>query len=172
MYEPRYLQRWAMPKCYLGAEWPEYYGSGFGRTRDSDALERANFDTAWQAIEKAAGEATTPDGEYPAVQIVRENHWAVGWIEWIAIHETCEAALSVADDLKERYENYPCLDESLWSEYESDEANSVWKDCYSWQERIAYIREHDSQFDFRDFADLCSCVRGEYFAGYASELIR
>lgn len=39
------------------------------------------------------------------------------------------------------------------------------------RERVEYIRKHRSQFEFRDFADMLGCVRGKYFAGYASELI-
>jgi hypothetical protein len=39
------------------------------------------------------------------------------------------------------------------------------------KERIAYIRKHRSEFEFADLRDMLSCVRGNYFAGYASELI-
>lgn len=27
-------------------------------------------------------------GESETVRVVRESHWAVGWVEWIAIHES------------------------------------------------------------------------------------
>ena len=37
--------------------------------------------------------------------------------------------------------------------------------------RINYIRENRSQFEFYNFEDLMCCVRGEYFAGYANELL-
>jgi len=58
-----------------------------------------------------------------------------------------------------------------FSEYETEEANDVWRDCYRPEERIDYIRKHRSQFKFRGLSDLIGCVRGHYFAGYASELL-
>jgi hypothetical protein len=160
-YTPVYLRRWTMPKDYFGASWPEYYGSGCGQHRDSDCLERSNF----ACMLKSLG------GESETVIVVRENHWAVGWVEWIAIHEDDSKSLVIADKIQERLEDYPIINEDHWSELESEEANLVWKDCYRPKERIEYIREHRSQFEFRDYSDLMGCVRGQYFAGYASELI-
>ena len=163
MYTPQNLKRWTLPPDYAGEIWPNFYGSGFGQSRDSDCLERSNFHTAWQVISKVSQcEETT---------IVRERHWAVGWVEWIAIHQDDTEALKAADGLRERYESYPVLDEFHFSELERSEADSIWKECYNAKQRIAYIREHQSQFEFHDFADLIGCVRGRYFAGYASELI-
>ena len=52
-----------------------------------------------------------------------------------------------------------------------EEANRVWTDCYDDTERVKYIRDNRSEFEFRDFADLMGCARGTYFAGYASELL-
>ena len=59
-----------------------------------------------------------------------------------------------------------CLDK-----VESEEAERIWRDCYDASQRIEYIRDHSSQFEFRSFADMLSCVRGNHFAGYASELL-
>lgn len=96
-------------------------------------------------------------------------------MEWIAIEAdgTAESdkALAIADRQVERLEDYPILDEYDFSEREMEAANQIWKECYSWQERIKYIRRNASQFEFRDYADMISCVRGEYFAGYVSELL-
>jgi hypothetical protein len=111
-------------------------------------------------------------GESETVIVVRESHWAVGWIEWIAIHEDDAAALAIADEQQERLQNYSVLDEDDSCQRENDAANDVWRDCYSRQERVAYIRQHRSQFEFQSYADLIGCVRGQYFAGYASELIQ
>ena len=169
-YIPQNLKRWTLPPCYMGAKWPDYFVF-LGRNRDSDALTRANFDVGLKAI---GGEQSHPDNEGCAlslVTIVSENHWACGWVEWIAIHESATEALAIADKIAGKLENYPVVDESLWSEYEDTEATEVWKNCYRPQERIKYIREHRSQFEFRDWRDMRACVRGDYFAGYASELI-
>lgn len=161
MYQPENLKRWEHPADYFGAVWPDYYSAGVGQSRDSDVLERANF----VAMLKALG------GESDTVIVVRELHWAVGWVEWIAIHADDDKALTLADEIKGDLDDYPIVDESLFSEMEMEEANEVWANCYDAADRIRYIREHRSQFKFCDYADLLGCVRGKYFAGYASELI-
>jgi len=165
MYEPQHLKRWTMPECYFGATWPNHYSAGVGQSRDSDCLEQSNFAAMLEAL----------GGESEIVTVVRESHWAVGWVEWIAIEadgtDESDKALRLADEQKERLANYPVLDEEDFSEREMEAANDVWRDCYSWQERIAYIREHHSQFEFHDYRDMLGCVRGQYFVGYASELL-
>jgi hypothetical protein len=87
------------------------------------------------------------------------------YLELDTYDEGC-AMPSTADDRE-----YVCID--CLDKVESEEANRVWKDCYSAAERVAYIRERPDQFDgnFQSFADLLACVRGKYFAGYASELL-
>lgn len=171
----KHLKKWELPSHYAGAQWPDYYVF-LGRNRDSSALGRANFDAGLKAIggEKSDKDKEDPNDEGAAlslVRVVRENHWACGWVEWIAIHESATEQLAIADGIAEKLEDYPVVDEELWSEYEQDEANTVWKDCYSAKERIDYIRRHRSQFEFHGFADMLASVRGKYFAGYASELI-
>lgn len=161
MFEPKHLKRWSMPDSYFGEVWPNYYGSGCGQSRDSDCLERSNFECMLKAL----------GGESETVTVVRESHWAVGWVEWIAIHQDDETALRIADEIQERLQDYPVIDESHFCETEMEEANQVWTNCYSWEERIKYIRRNRSQFEPRDFRELLDCVRGKYFIGYASELL-
>jgi hypothetical protein len=161
MYEPKNLKLWTMPANYAGAVWPGYYSSGVGQSRDSDDLEASNFATMLKDL----------GGETDTVIVVRESHWAVGWVEWIAIHQDDAAALEAADANMARMESYPVLDEDDWSNREIESANEVWTHCYSVKERIAYMREHPSQFEFHDYADMLGCVHGKYFAGYASELL-
>jgi hypothetical protein len=160
-YLPQNLNRWTRPDSYFGAEWPEYYSSGVGQSRDSDALERSNF----ACMLKALG------GESDTVLVIRESHWAVGWVEWIAIHESDAKALEIADNIAAALENYPVVDESHWSELEQEDANETWRNCFTPKERIAYVRDYASQFEFHGYADLIGCIRGQYFAGYASELL-
>ena len=141
MTEPRHLKLWTHPDNYIGHVWPATYSAGVGQSRDSDALERSNFRTMLAAI----------GGESETVTVVRESHWAVGWIEWIAIHQDDEVALRAADEQQARLAVYPALDESDWSEEETIEANDVWRDCYDASSRADYIRRHRDQFEFRDF---------------------
>jgi hypothetical protein len=116
-YEPRNLKRWTLPDSYFGEIWPNYYSSGFGQSRDSDDLEQSNFATALKAL----------GGESETVQVVRESHWAVGWVEWIAIHQDDDKALEIADELRDRYENYPVLDDDDWSAREWETVCSAWE---------------------------------------------
>jgi hypothetical protein len=160
-YEPKNLKLWAMPSSYFGEVWPGYYSSGVGQSRDSDALERSNFIQMVQAL----------GGKTETVIVVRESHWAVGWVEWIAIHHDDGKALEIADGIQDRLADYPVINEDHWSELEQEDADLTWANCYSPEERIAYIREHKSQFEFHDMADLLAVVRGKYFNGYASELL-
>jgi len=160
-YRPAHLKRWTMPSNYFGAVWPAYYSAGIGQSRDSDALERSNFRCMLAAL----------GGESDTVEVVRASHWAVGWVEWIAIHQDDSRALAIADKIAARLEDYPVIDEDDWGELEQEDANETWRNCYSPGERLAYIRKFRYQFDWRDWRDLRACVRGDYFAGYASELL-
>lgn len=160
-YQPTYLERWTLPESYFGEHWPDYYRSGVGQSRDSGALERSNFAEMLSLL----------GGESETVIVVRESHWAVGWVEWIAIHYTDETALRAADEANERLEDYPALNEDAWLELEREEADDIWLHCYNVRERIDYIREHRDQFEFNNYADMIHCVRGNYFNGYASDLI-
>lgn len=160
-YTPKNLKLWTMPRDYFGAVWPAYYSAGVGQSRDSDCLEESNFATMLALL----------GGESETVVVVREDHWAVGWVEWIAIHRDDGAALKIADEAKDRLEDYPVLDEEDLSEREQEAADEIWTNCYDWRERVEYIREYRDQFDFRNLADMLGCIRGQHFAGYANELV-
>ena len=160
-FVPENLRRWTKPDYYFGEVWPDYYTSGCDQSRDSNCLERSNFEAMLAAL----------GGESETVIVVRESHWAVGWFEWIAIHESDDKALRTADEIAAALKDYPVIDENLLSENEQKEADQVWRECYNVRERIAYVRKYQSQFEFHDYADLIGCIRGKYFAGYASELI-
>jgi len=169
MFTPSNLSKWTRPGSYFGATWEGYYVAPVGRNRDSDCLTESNWGAQSRAL--AEHKADVPGEDEVSPVAVCENHWAVGWVEWVAIHESNEAALRAADKLAERLENYPVLDEDDHSRRESEEAETVWRDCYRPADRIKYVREHSSQFEFHSFSDLLGCIRGKYFAGYASELL-
>jgi len=112
----RALKRWTLPDSYAGAEWSEYFVF-LGQSRDSSALERYNFECGLEALE----------GESETVIVVRERHWAVGWVEWIAIHESDTAAIVRAEGMLCALEDYPVLDETHFSELEWSEAENYWQ---------------------------------------------
>lgn len=120
-FEPENLPRWTRPESFLAYSDEWIYSPGafvfLGQTRDSDSLTRSNFTCALKAI----------GGESETVRVVRESHWAVGWCEWIAIHESDAAALKAADEITAALSDYPVIDEDHWSELEWNEAAEYWE---------------------------------------------
>ena len=112
----RLIERWIRPDHYFGADWPEWFVF-LGQHRDSDTLTRSNFTRGLELI----------GGESDTVQVIRENHWAVGWVEWIAIHESDEAALDTANEILSGLFNYPVIDDEHFSNLEHDEAADSWE---------------------------------------------
>lgn len=138
----------------------DWFVAPVSRTRDSDCLSESNFDAALEAL----------GGESEDVEVHRFGHWGPGWFEIILVRPGSPAE-SIAVDLERRLEDYPVLAEDDYCEREMEEANRVWSDCYNVRERVRYIRANRRQFEFRGLADMLGCVRGNYFAGYASELL-
>lgn len=103
-YEPQHLTRWSLPAFYTGQSWHGYYSAPVGRSRDSDALELSNWEAQLQAVGGERGDT---------VVVVRERHFLVGWVEWLAIRETATATLRKADAVAARLLEYPILDEHL-----------------------------------------------------------
>ena len=112
-----------MPKCYVGATWEGWFVF-LWQNRDSDCLTRSNFQCAMERLKPLSTDLETE--EMPSVQIVSENHWAVGWVEWIAIHESNAPAIAEAEAMLEKLENYPALNEDHWSKLEFDAFCEAW----------------------------------------------
>jgi hypothetical protein len=88
-----------------------------GRHRDSSLLEKSNFE---RGLELVGGESDT-------VMIVRESHWAFGWVEWIAIHQSDDAALREADEIMGALECYPVVDDEHYSHMQFDATVDYWQ---------------------------------------------
>lgn len=154
-YEPKNLILWHYPECYAGASWDNYYAF-LSRSRDSSLLDESNFECA---LERLGGENN------PMVVVIRERHWAYGWLEWIAIHKDDEKALRLADEMCGELERYPALNEDDWSERQYEAAYKVWEEMFSSAERLDFLRQWvDTRCRFRSFAELLQCVR---IGGYA-----
>ena len=125
----KHLKRWERPRYYFGAEWSSYYSAGVGQSRDSDCLEQSNFGTM----------LATLGGESETVIVVRESHWAVGWVEWIAVHEADTVALAKADEQCARLANYPVLDEDDFGRREF-EAQCETSESAGLRGRLEYCR--------------------------------
>ena len=131
-------------------------------SRDADTLTRSNFECAQKALEDERYDDDT--------KVFRFGHWGCGWWEALCVREGTEA-FQEGESISNSLEGYPVLDDEAFSQAEEEEALEVWANCYRVQDRIRYIRENRRQFEFASFADLLSCVRGNYFGGYASELL-
>ena len=86
------------------------------KTRDSRCLERANFDAFLFDL----------GGEGEFVEIHRFGHWGPGWYEIIIVKPgtpQAKLAAKIAADL----EDYPVVDEELWTEYEITAVSEYWE---------------------------------------------
>lgn len=112
--------------------------------------------------------------------------------------KVCELCLTSCDTCGEalsyRIEGDCCADGYVWRvsnddthaycadcifEAEREEAQIVWRDCYSTAQRIAYMRDHWYQFELCHtkwhpedaWRNMLACARGKVFYGYVSELL-
>lgn len=116
---------WKMPSSYFGATWDGWLVF-LGRNRDSDLLTEHNFTTALEALTNRMSASASDAPGQETVRTVRESHWAVGWVEWIAIHPSDIGAVQLAEDLGAQLDRYPVLDEDKFSEKEWEAANESW----------------------------------------------
>lgn len=178
-YTPEHLNEYTRPHSYAGATWEGWFSSGFGRSRESDALEESNFQVLCRELAPWLGEVDRGDGELwgrgdddsqPEAVIIREYHYLVGWVEWVAIKPTAHAALAVADRLRGDYKCYPVLDESHYSDLEWERADYAWRECYSWRDRLAAISGRFSprhqESPAGKFREMMAAVRGDLWAAY------
>lgn len=114
------MNLWKHPSNYAGATWEGWYVF-LGQNRDSDCLERSNFKEALEAVKGKMDRGIDVDGS-PSVLVVREGHWAVGWVEWIAIHPSDAGAVAEAESIEAALADYPVVNEDAFSEMEHEEA--------------------------------------------------
>jgi hypothetical protein len=103
-----------------------------GQNRDSGILQRANFISALKIL----------GGESADVQVNRFGHWANGWFEIILVNPAREDLIKEVDEIEGCLENYPVLDDSLYSEMEY-EAHCEWAD----QEIQRIANDRDIELD-------------------------
>ncbi len=140
--------------AYFGDLEFSHWASCFGVHRDSDALERSN----WQVISEDLTSRYPDD-----VQPESYNHWAVGWVETLRIRvygnhpnrlgvPIFSTAIHAAYDWAERLDSYPVADEEHYSQLEWDEfmdyvesESSLWPDSIDrpddWAYRVSSLME-------------------------------
>lgn len=166
-YTPKNLKFWTLPECYAGASWDDWYVF-LGQHRDSDNVSKSNFRCGLAKLRNVMSKETI--GIYPSVFVVSESHWAVGWVEWIGIHKSDIEALKLGDEMMNQINEYPVLNEDDLTSLDDEEAQEYWKGM-SVKDRKEYIRNNPNQFDGNTFGNFKSMLKGEYFGGWASELI-
>lgn len=128
------LTKWTRADNYAGQTWNGWLLAPCAITRDSDTLDRSNWSAQWDALAPTIGANGVEDNDgqlTDTVQIVRNGHWACGWLEFVVIHPSNTNAVTIAENLASRLANYPSLDDDTWSGLQWDEgsetAEQEWK---------------------------------------------
>lgn len=113
--ENDYLSKYEIPGSYIGPTYEGYYVF-MGKNRDSDAYTRSNFECALKQVEPLL-----KPKKYENEGVIRDSHWACGWIEYILIHSKNKKALEVAEKIAQDLDQYPLVDESHACDLENTE---------------------------------------------------
>ena len=122
------LKLWQRSDNYLGEEYNDYYVV-LGRNRDSDILTNSNFDIA---LERLGGECDDK------VRVIRNGHWACGWIEFIAVHKDDLKHVTIAQQIVNDIEKYPVLDDD---DYYKRECEAI---LYNIKDSLYQVRDIDN----------------------------
>lgn len=106
-----------------------------GRNRDSSLLAQSNWD---EALRLLGGESDNEDGSGP-VQVHRFGHWACGWFELLLVAPDSPQA-DIAQEIQDRLEQYPILDEDNYSKRQMEAAWEYWQRA-SLRERVEMCQE-------------------------------
>ena len=105
-------------------------GTVMAQHRDSDALDRSNFESFQLQLEVINEEH---------VYIERDSHWAVGWVERLDVQifedgritPTATKAFEILDGLQ----SHPIVDDDHFSELEYEEFLTYWDEEIPWRFR-------------------------------------
>lgn len=122
----------------------EYYVAA-GQHRDSNLLERHNFEEFVEAMKEHQQEESEAGW-----MIIRDRHWAVGWVEGLYIHKNAIVLCDVAEELLHDLSQYPILNDSMYSYKVHDEMYQQWS-MMPYRERMALLKENG---EFEDGMDL------------------
>ena len=97
---------------YAGEDWFKNWYIVITQSRDSGLIEKSNFASALNRL----------GGEGGAVQVLRFRHWACGWIEILLVDPHNNKACIEGGKIQADIENYPLLDEELYSAMRAETA--------------------------------------------------
>lgn len=127
------MERWKSAENYIGSDYSEYF-VGPSRHRDSDILEKVNFDVAWERLQQIPGsgdyfkaESGNDSEDKEALWTAHSSHWAVGWCECILVHKDWIAGLVELEAIEKDLNSYCILDEDRFSEAEYAQKVEDWE---------------------------------------------
>lgn len=100
------------------------------QTRDSGPFELSNFAAALALL----------GGESETVEVHRFGHWGPGWYEIIIVAPDSPQA-KIAEDIEQRLQDYPLLDEEDCSRREWEDYEQSWQDWAARDFRRGLIKE-------------------------------
>ena len=172
------LELYEKPENYIG---DTHYGDYvfLHQNRDSDLLTRCNFKLAYSRLLGLTVDSLDDNCNLPCdfehteysngISIVRERHWACGWLEYILISGNNLDALEKARSMVDELNDYPILCEEYYSECRYKECFDYWESLNP-SDRLGYVRQLGHCCD--SFIDLLAMVkRGESLPENFTELL-
>ena len=129
------MELWELPPNYGGETYYEYFIC-VGQHRDSNLLDRSNFEAATKKLSELEQESES------TWLIARANHWAVGWVEILLIHQDWTQGIDIGNGIMTDLADYPILDEDYYCERSYDEACEYWSNC-GLRERLHLINRYN-----------------------------
>jgi len=110
------------------------------RTRDSDALDRSNFDVM----------LTHLGGESDGVAVEEASHWLCGWLRYLIVAPDNRAGLRAAIEAHCAVSDYPVLNDEHFSNLEGEEfwefAESELKQFDGWEDVMRKLQDEGNYF--------------------------
>lgn len=108
-------------------DYREWLVAPCGTNRDADACTRANWETQLASFKKA-------DASGEDYNTCEFGHWACGWFS-IVLVKPGSACARIALEFKEHLVEFgSVLDEDKLTEFEDEDAQETWKNCYQRRE--------------------------------------
>lgn len=126
------LNKWEKQSNYMGTDCSDYY-IVIAKTRDSGLLEISNYESIKAYLFDKYGK--------DLFKIVTFNHWGVGWIQAILIHENASGSiLHEIDEIKCALSEYPVFNDTDYFEREHNAMLELWEHA-SLSERIDICKQ-------------------------------
>ena len=143
-----------------------------GTNRDADSVQRANWQTMTEELERIereddGAEMDAPGSEFePQYEILRFGHFACGWVELCIVRPGTHCAAE-AERMAERLESYPVLSDEALSQLESDEAAESWDNYGASDFKRALLKEFGNR---RAAEFVCDVATDEQLREWMEEL--